>query len=536
MDTQKIEKVGYRIALIALTAAISCLVIYTIACVISPVSWSPDSSKIALLVTPMGEDPDLYALFTYDISTGRRILLDKVGKNGVLSGPAWSPDGKWITYYKVDPSFQDDSNTATEKVTGEELFSEKNKMLPSFLPGIAKKEFEKEIKDRSTFDVKLMLVKPDGRKKKVLRVLKFVGDEDARKGLPSIQPAWSTDSKSVFYVRVTNGVHYIASLDIQSDQTYIHMFSTSGVPLISPDGKWLASWFEGTLILVRVDGTFTKYIEIPSEYMLTAWSPDSKRLLLIEENAFLLIDADTGDKQFIRDSDTRPVGHAHFSSDGDMIYYIAGYKNEASNSSEDKYSIRSMNIHDKSITVLFKIPKEISLNFENDMPTQFSISPNGRMFLVRGLVTDGEDREVLLFWDKKHKIVETAPWLLNIIFDGPPVFEQKLIGKWKGKDGATLTCERTRGNTYKLTLLEPNDEKQIYTANLYKQNNMIFLYVRSEKRSEVVYLKVDQIEPILLVREEMNYNEVVEMLSKPPELLKQETTPTEYAFEGTRIK
>ena len=63
---------------------------------------------------------------------------------------------------------------------------------------------------------------------------------------------------------------------------------------------------------------------------------------------------------------------------------------------------------------------------------------------------------------------------------------------------------------------------------------MMFLYVRSDE--EIVYSKVDRIEPKLLLREEMDYNEVVEMLSKPPESLMQDTTEIDYAFEGTRIQ
>ena len=59
MGTQKIEKAGNKQALIALIAAISCLAIYIMACVMSPVTWSPDSSRIALLITPPGDNPEL---------------------------------------------------------------------------------------------------------------------------------------------------------------------------------------------------------------------------------------------------------------------------------------------------------------------------------------------------------------------------------------------------------------------------------------------------------------------------------------------
>jgi Tol biopolymer transport system component len=539
MDTQKIEKAGFSKALIALTAAASCLVIYILACVISPVTWSPDSSKIAMLVTPADDEPAVYSLFTYDIATGKRLLLDKVGKYGALSAPAWSPDGKWIAYYKVDPSPQTEPKATTEKVTGEELFSEKNKMLPSFLLHIAKEQWEKEMKDRETFDVKLMVVRPNGEEKKVLRVLKFVGDDDAHKALPSLQPAWSANSKSLFYIRAFNDEGYVAGLDMDTGQTYIHLFTSVPVPAVSPDGNWLASWFEDTLILSRLDGTISKYIKIDDSEKSTfaAWSPDSKSLLLTAKDKFLLIDTISGDKQIIRDTDARLVAYGHFSPDGDMIYYVAGYKNEASNSSEDKYSIRSMNLHDESKTVLFKIPEEISVNLDSDMMTPLSVSPNGRMFLIRAFKEE-ENKSILLFLDgKKEKIVETDPWLVNILFaDKDLVFEEKLIGKWKSKDGETIISERAQKNAYKFTVIRQNGEEKICAANLYKQNNIMFLCVRSDEDDEIVYVKVDQIEPKLLLRKEMDYDEMAEMLSKPPESLKQDTTAVDYAFEGTRVQ
>ena len=546
MDTQKMahaigtKKAGYSKALIALTAAVSCLVIYILACVLSPVTWSPDSSKIALLVAPTDDDPDMYAIFTYDIATGRHLLLDKVGKYGALSAPAWSPDGKWIAYYKVDPSPQIDPNATTEKAAGEELFSEENKMLPSFMLDIAKEKWEQELKDSETYAVKLMVITPDGKERKVLRVLKFVGDEDARKGLPGTQPTWSTNSKSLFYIRVVDeGGGYIAGLDIDTGQTYIHLFSSTPMPALSPDGKWLASLLEDTLILGRVDGTMFKYLKVDKlEYSFVAWSPDSKSLLLTTEGAFLLIDTISGDKQYIHDPDAEPVGYAHFSQDGDKIYYVAGYKNDDPNSSEDKYGIRSMNLNDRKTTVLFAIPEEISINLDSDMLTPFSVSPNGRMFLVRALIKEnGDYREVLLFWDgKKHKIVETAPWLVKIIFpDEALIFEEKLIGKWKGKEGRTAVFERIEEKAYKLTVTDKDGEKETGTANLFRQKNMMFLCARSEQDNEIIYAKVDQIEPKLLLRG-MKYDEVAEMLSKPPELLKQETTEVDYTFEGTRVQ
>jgi len=102
MDAQEVTIASSRKAKIGFVAAICCLLIYVLACVLSPATWSPDSSKIAILVTPHDQNPDRFSIFTYDIATGERVLLDEAEGEGILSAPAWSPDGKWIAYYKVE--------------------------------------------------------------------------------------------------------------------------------------------------------------------------------------------------------------------------------------------------------------------------------------------------------------------------------------------------------------------------------------------------------------------------------------------------
>ncbi len=95
MNTQEVKTVGCRKAWIAFVAAFSCLLIYVMACVMSPPGWSPDSSKIAILVTPPGEgdNPKEFAIFVYDIAADSRTLLDEVKADGVLSAPALVIDG-----------------------------------------------------------------------------------------------------------------------------------------------------------------------------------------------------------------------------------------------------------------------------------------------------------------------------------------------------------------------------------------------------------------------------------------------------------
>jgi len=312
------------------------------------------------------------------------------------------------------------------------------------------------------------------------------------------------------------------------------------MPILSTDGKWVASLLEDTLILGRVDGTMCKYLKIDElEYSFAIWSPDSRKLLLTAKNVLLLIDTNTGDKKLIRDPDAGLLGFGCFSPPGDSIYYLAGYESDDPNSPEPGFAIKSMNLNDKKTTVLFAIPEQIRVVLDGDALAQFSVSPNGRMFLLRAVKEDdsGEGKSILLFWDgKTPKIVETDPWLVKILFtDKDLIFEQKLIGKWKGKEGETAVFEGMEEKAYKITVTDKDGEKQTASANLFRQKNMMFLCVSFDDLDEIIYATVDQIEPKLLLRG-MDYGEAAEMLEKHPESLKQEADKVDYTFEGIRMQ
>ena len=66
MNMQETSPARYRSAVTAFAVGLSVLVFYILACVSSPVAWSPDSAKIALLVK-FKNDPGLIRIFMMDL-------------------------------------------------------------------------------------------------------------------------------------------------------------------------------------------------------------------------------------------------------------------------------------------------------------------------------------------------------------------------------------------------------------------------------------------------------------------------------------
>ena len=575
MNTQEVKIVGCRKEWIAFVAAISCLLIYILACVLSPPAWSPDSSKVAVLVTPPGEHPEKFAIFTYDIATGEHILLDEVKADGVLSAPAWSPDGKWIAYYKVEQSPPSEAESSSEidtnaairpkdeagkkpdpkLPTAEELFSEENKMLPSFLFEIAEEQLDEE-EDIETFDVKLMVVTPDAKERKILLEMKWVG-EDEREVMVYMRPAWSPDSKRLFYLRGVKDASYTGSIEIATGKTDAHLLGSIGNPVVSPDGKWVASYLgdDETLIAASIDGTMCKYVKLDLEFEKEAllmldvmfWSPDSKKLFIVAKDSVLhAVDIADGKVEQYTDPDANEIAYFTLSSDGKKMYYIAGLDEEAD--FEDQiFSLRYMNLQNKSTGVVFSFS---GLPDIGEGGGRFSIAPNGKVVLLRGIIEDerGDDKSALLFFDgKTKKIVKTDRWLLKPLYsDNDLIFEEKLLGKWRDGDVRISITKGQQEKTYKLKWVEEGEEHSA-AANLVRLKGMTFLGVFFDESildkkdscgSHLVpdfLMKIVQLEPKVLMRP-LKYDDFAEMLEKDAESLKAEDAEDEDIIELERTE
>jgi hypothetical protein len=546
----------------------------------SPPGWSPDSSKIAILVTLPGEQehPKEFALFVYDIATGAHTLLDEVKADGVLSAPAWSPDGKWIAYYKVEPTPSEQVRPSSEpnaalsigerpvntpedkpdrsapSTPAEQLFSEENQMLPPFMFELAE-ERVKDKNDVETFDVKLVIATPDGKERETLQVMKWVGGDDDRGSMVLMRPTWSPDCKRLFYVRSIESECYTASIDIATGTTYAHLLSAPPNPVVSPDGKWVASYLEDddTLIASRIDGSVCKYFKLdleigddgPPMLDFTFWSPDSRKILLVDKDSVLhSIDIASGQTEFYENPDANSIAFPTISSTDKKLYYLGGFRTDEEGPPPQTISLKRMDLEGKRTRTIFtfRMP-EIS---RDDGGGVFSISPNGKVVLARAVMHDAfeKERTVLIFWDgKTQKIVKTDRWLLKPLYgDSNLIFEERLIGKWRREDGRITIAKGTQEKTYKLTWVEEDKERHA-VANLVRLKGMTFLGVfldesLVEPGSHLLpdmFMRVVQTEPKLTLQA-IEYNELAELLQKAAESIRPEDVGTEGISEFERAK
>ena len=539
MDMQETTKVGHGKAVAALSVGLSVLLIYNLACVLSPVAWSPDSSKIALLVTPPGDDFEIFAIFTYDVTTGEHILLDKVvGEGGALSAPAWSPDGNWIAYYKVDPAQNENELT----LTNEQQFGEDANC--------------------ATLNVKLMIVTPDGNEQEVLQVVSWANNGDVLEELMLSRPVWSADSSRIFYaLHLSESPEFeICSLYLDTGEIQMHVASSTGAFAVSPDGNWIATLgkdSEGSkaIALTELYGNTSQYLPINYKdnqdsigNVEILWSANSRKVFIqAEETAFYAVDFTNKNMELYTDPAAESIAYPVLSLLDDKLYYLAGCKGNDVNSPEDIIDLKCMNLEDGQIETIFTV-SEIP---ELDGAGRFDISPNGKMVLLRCVMDPeiGDDKSAFVLWDgQKRKIIETDRWLMEPIYtDEELIFEEKLTGRWMGIDGVVLDLiQMEEEMAYDVIAVDEDDEERQYFAHLVNLEGMMFLGMFRDKSLlhqkdaqgfhvvPDVFWKVEQIEPKLLLQE-LGYEEVSEMLKRGSASLKQEAAKVNYVFEGVRL-
>ncbi len=426
MDMRALSRsVRLRAGVLA-AAGLAAFAIYAMSCVHSPVSWSPDSSKIALTVTPTGDEPNMMGVFVYDIDSGRHRLIEAIGKNGILSAPSWSPDGKWLAFYRVEPDEErrpDERNDAAAGAAAEKRppviapFGEENRVQPAFVYE-ALRDFA-DAEEAEAFEAELVIVGVDDKDRRIERTLKWTIDDNDRAFLLVLRPRWSADSRCVFYVQAFDEMGYVGSLDIATGRAEAHTFASSMLWDVSPDGTRVAACVNDSLAVSRIDKADCRYLGVPvkaedeswDERPLT-WASDSRRILLTLTTGFIVADVETGRMQTYEDTTAAEIAYPTFSADGTKVLYVAKYKAKDGDENAQAAAIRSMALASGKVETVTLLP-EIDAAADNGLGS-FSVSPNGRMCLVRGVVkdADGKESSCLIFWDgRKRRVVEIDSWL-----------------------------------------------------------------------------------------------------------------------------
>ena len=191
------------------------------------VSWSPDGRKLVFSRGVLG----FSGVAVYDMASGETKLLITPGKD-----PMYSPDGKTIAYVR-------------------------NRQILPLAHFSAGRESQHVPHDQE----EIWVMNADGTSPRKL----------AQGGYPS----WGSDSRRVFYHSRLDGYLYSVSVDDPTDQKRLRL-SKGGFPVVSPDGKYVADPYRGTLEIVELaTGSTDTWADPANMYVgFVNWSPDGSGL------------------------------------------------------------------------------------------------------------------------------------------------------------------------------------------------------------------------------------------------------------------
>ncbi len=176
-------------------------------------------------------DPVLVVVNT---KTGRRekeVVFDELGE---ILNPTWSPDGRFIAFSALDGGLSDlflfDLETEELKKLTNDPFSD---LYPSWSPdgraiAFVTDRFSSDLSILSIGDFQIALMDP--KTGDIRKVRGFLGAEH-------INPQWSPDSKSLFFMSDRNGISNVYRVDLASEEIsqVTNLYTgVSGITAVSP--------------------------------------------------------------------------------------------------------------------------------------------------------------------------------------------------------------------------------------------------------------------------------------------------------------
>ena len=256
-----------RMVRIAIVAAAAAGVFCVLAACVFPVAWSPDSKRVIFSVPPLGDDH-------VPVSIARLVMTDLEGRplrdvaqveppSEELSPAAWSPDGRWIAYFKF-----------VHAVPGGE-------------------EKPESLEDAETIAVSLMLQEAEsGEEKSIFEATVPWKDDELWKYNMFLGPQWAGHSKGLLVDAMPGEEPGLLMVDLEGKTLGTMPLAEAdsrGTAALSPDGRMLvyvqniALQEEGVGVYVRDlgSGTARQVGQMPSHAKPAArlgWSSDSRTL------------------------------------------------------------------------------------------------------------------------------------------------------------------------------------------------------------------------------------------------------------------
>jgi len=353
-------------------------------CEPSFLSWSASSENVALVWRQKVNAKQIFMLGVTSINEQDIIhfeppvVLDVADVGTFLSAPAWSPNGKYIAYYRVSPV--DSTQLAASK-----SMSEEDNVQDAYV----------------SYDAQLTIITPDTKHTKVLKKIRWRkrAEFDAEGLYTHLRPAWSTDSNRVFYARMLSKDKYrIESININGEGQKKHMRASIGTVYTSIKGEQIGSVWKNTLKISQIDNEVQKCFELKPgvDPARIRWTEDLSKVAFAKDDRIVTVNVNSGKTECVEDQDVYSVEHVVLSSEGEQIYYIARSKVNGVEAELGEFSVRSVTFEGKDKKVLFSLP-------QNSIPRQFSISPDENYIVASGTETssDGQEQVFLLLWKKK---------------------------------------------------------------------------------------------------------------------------------------
>lgn len=370
----KIPRIVPRYETAAAMAFLVGLSIYILACVISPLSWSPDGKWIALTryatqdkEGEMGGDITGSEMWVVSPSPiARRRVMATSGS--LLSAPAWSRDGKALFAVEFVEIEEEEGAKVPRTITRTTTGNGKTTVVE-----------EKP----STDSIALWMVPLDGKPTRVWQE-RYEGDAG---GALTTVPAPSPDGKRIAFLIGESGVGVVGR-DGQLERTL--EIEDAVQVLWSPDGKWLTVISGGgddDPSRVRLyDLKASETIALDGRYHAVSWLPDGQHLLAVKQ------EGEGGNQRFsvaqlqIKDR-AREIGSRAIDIEGAGPQMLLAERNSLlllREGKDDEFQgIVELDLRDGKTKVLYE-------SIATAMPS--ALSPDGRRLAFRqGGPTPGQD-------------------------------------------------------------------------------------------------------------------------------------------------